>query len=414
MRRLLLTSLIACTFSLAAQAQCPPAKTPGAHVVQRGETLYRISLKYKVTVEQIRQWNNLKSDVIAVCQELRVSPTAAVPPSATGPATPIFPAQPGPTHIVQRGETVATIARLYGFTELRFRLFNQLKADQEVTQGMVLRSDDCQCPPLGQTGDWATTSYETTVQPTTGPSSMFATTAPTTQPTDAAQPTTPTTPTAQPAQQTETATAFTTAEEMLAGRRETAADTEKKAAVPLPSADFKPVVAPFLSEEERAMIDEINRVRSNPPGYIPVIEDLRRELAVRSTSDALVCDELIEALKNMKPLHALEPAECMYRITRQHGEDLQTGSALNHRGRDGSWPWDRVRSACQNLQDGDEIIARGSSSVRRTVALLLVDAAIPSRGQRRILLSKDWRFVSSYRTGPIGLSESNWVLNFGK
>mgnify|MGYP001943243385 CR=1 FL=1 len=46
----------------------------GYHVVLKGETLYRIALKYRVTVEGIRVWNELKDNQIEVGQELKVSP----------------------------------------------------------------------------------------------------------------------------------------------------------------------------------------------------------------------------------------------------------------------------------------------------------------------------------------------------
>jgi LysM repeat protein len=47
---------------------------PKAHVVQAGETIFRIARQNGVSVQQIREWNNLKNDVIEVGQELVVSP----------------------------------------------------------------------------------------------------------------------------------------------------------------------------------------------------------------------------------------------------------------------------------------------------------------------------------------------------
>jgi LysM repeat protein len=42
------------------------------HTVKKGETLFSISQKYKSSVKQIKQWNNLESNSIAVGQELKV------------------------------------------------------------------------------------------------------------------------------------------------------------------------------------------------------------------------------------------------------------------------------------------------------------------------------------------------------
>lgn len=42
------------------------------HIVQRSETLYSISKKYNVTVEQIKQWNSLKNNELSVGQSLLI------------------------------------------------------------------------------------------------------------------------------------------------------------------------------------------------------------------------------------------------------------------------------------------------------------------------------------------------------
>jgi len=44
------------------------------HVVEAGETLYRIARQNGVTVQQLRDWNHLKNDVIEVGQQLVISP----------------------------------------------------------------------------------------------------------------------------------------------------------------------------------------------------------------------------------------------------------------------------------------------------------------------------------------------------
>jgi len=46
--------------------------SPTSHVVKPGETVYRISRQYGVTVEKIRKWNNLSDDIIEVGQKLIV------------------------------------------------------------------------------------------------------------------------------------------------------------------------------------------------------------------------------------------------------------------------------------------------------------------------------------------------------
>jgi LysM repeat protein len=52
----------------------PAGGSPVVHVVQAGETVFRIARQNGVSVQQIRQWNNLKNDVIEVGQQLVVAP----------------------------------------------------------------------------------------------------------------------------------------------------------------------------------------------------------------------------------------------------------------------------------------------------------------------------------------------------
>ena len=49
-------------------------KREGYHIVMKGETLYRISVNYKVTVGQLRKWNNLTDNTILRGQELKIRP----------------------------------------------------------------------------------------------------------------------------------------------------------------------------------------------------------------------------------------------------------------------------------------------------------------------------------------------------
>jgi LysM repeat protein len=47
-------------------------RSPTVHVVKPGETLYRISRQYGITVDKIRKWNKLPDDIIEVGQKLIV------------------------------------------------------------------------------------------------------------------------------------------------------------------------------------------------------------------------------------------------------------------------------------------------------------------------------------------------------
>lgn len=141
----------------------------GTHVVVSGDNLYRLSRTYNLSVEQLKQWNNLISDELRPGMVLRLAPTASTYPPATYPATD----QPtaystitsptmgwlnaAATHTVQYGETLASLAERYGYTEARFRYFNNLNPGEALRPGQILRTSDC--PPPHRQGNEPAATY---------------------------------------------------------------------------------------------------------------------------------------------------------------------------------------------------------------------------------------------------------------
>ena len=108
-----------------------PPGTPGApivHVVQRGENLFRIALKYNTTVEAIAAANGIRNpQLIYVGQKLTIP---------RGGSTP----QPGGrTHVVQPGENLFRIALRYGTTPQAIAAANNLPNIHLIYAGQVLR-----------------------------------------------------------------------------------------------------------------------------------------------------------------------------------------------------------------------------------------------------------------------------------
>ena len=103
-RRLLLFLLILFVHVSTGLAQETPQTNITIHVVQRGENLFRIALQFGTTVDVLTQLNGITlADNIFVGQRL------LVPTATTGVVS-------GQVHVVQPGETLASIAALYGFT----------------------------------------------------------------------------------------------------------------------------------------------------------------------------------------------------------------------------------------------------------------------------------------------------------
>lgn len=98
------------------------------HVVQRGENLYRIALRYGLTVDELAQFNALPDPTnIQVGQRLLI-------PAAGGQAAVLQPQ----THVVQPGETLKGIADLYGVTVEALAAANNITNIDAIFVGQVL------------------------------------------------------------------------------------------------------------------------------------------------------------------------------------------------------------------------------------------------------------------------------------
>jgi LysM repeat protein len=95
---------------LAASTGIAAADTP-VHVVQPGETLFRIALNYGVSMDAIRAANGFSGNIIYAGQTL-IIPDGSAPAANPPPA----PATGNVIHIVQRGETLFMIGLQYGLT----------------------------------------------------------------------------------------------------------------------------------------------------------------------------------------------------------------------------------------------------------------------------------------------------------
>ncbi len=105
--RSILTGVVVLVLLLTA-TQSAHAETR-VHIVQPGETLFRISLKYGVTVEAIQAANGLTGNLIYAGQVLIIPDPGAPAVAAAQPAAP--PA--GGVHVVQPGETLFKIGLKY-------------------------------------------------------------------------------------------------------------------------------------------------------------------------------------------------------------------------------------------------------------------------------------------------------------
>jgi len=107
-----------------------PGGSTTVHIVQPGETLFRIALRYNTTVEAIAQANGISNPwFIYPGQQLTVplGPAGSVPPS------------PRRTYVVQPGDTLYTIALRFNTTVETLMVLNNLSNANLLHEGQVLQ-----------------------------------------------------------------------------------------------------------------------------------------------------------------------------------------------------------------------------------------------------------------------------------
>jgi LysM repeat protein len=115
------------------------------HVVQRGETLSGIARAYGVSMWAIMEANGiLNANHIFVGQRLCIPGGSVVPPQPPTGCTAIY--------VVQRGDTLAGIARWYGTTVGTLMALNGITNPNHIWVGQRLTvpvpcGDPCPCPP---------------------------------------------------------------------------------------------------------------------------------------------------------------------------------------------------------------------------------------------------------------------------
>jgi membrane-bound lytic murein transglycosylase D len=112
------------------------------HTVRSGETLGRIANKYRVSVANLKSWNNLSSNNIRAGQKLRVggSPAKAKSSKTTKSSKAVTLSTAAPanrTHVVRSGETLSSLAKRYGVSVQAIKTANdmassRLKAGQKI------------------------------------------------------------------------------------------------------------------------------------------------------------------------------------------------------------------------------------------------------------------------------------------
>lgn len=197
---------------------------------------------------------------------------------------------------------------------------------------------------------------------------------------------------------------------------------------------------------DSVMLEEINRVRTNPKSYVPLIEDYIKSkqlflkriksgttkyVSVQGTKDknnkfkpngvktigksAVLKDikaarELINTLKKMKPVGELTFCTLMDSITDVQGMYLDSIGRFGHYGPNGNRLSDRFKGLKPMTSVSENVGAIRKNSVSKNftdiMVELLVDGHIKSRGHRKNILNPKSKFVSIY------ISDKHFIQNF--
>lgn len=140
-RALLLLVLVVAAWSLPATAQeatiTPDSEgEPVIHTVTYGDSLYRIALRYGVTIDDLAAANDLSVwSWLQIGQQL-VIPGLTVPDASEVVVNPLIAGTPT-THVVQPGDTLNNIAQKYGIT-----IADLLKANNIANPDLIYRGQE--------------------------------------------------------------------------------------------------------------------------------------------------------------------------------------------------------------------------------------------------------------------------------
>lgn len=159
--------------------------------------------------------------------------------------------------------------------------------------------------------------------------------------------------------------------------------------------------APGDASLERAVIAELNRMRSDPAGYAEVLDDLLplfrgnvmhrpgSRVGMLTREGPAAVREAAAALRATSPLPLLRQEDGLSDAAREHARDQGPRGLTGHTGTDGSSTADRVGRHGTWLRRLSESIEFGSETGRLVVLMLTVDDGVPGRGHRRNLLDRE-------------------------
>lgn len=174
--------------------------------------------------------------------------------------------------------------------------------------------------------------------------------------------------------------------------------------------------------QDRGIVDEVNRLRSNPAKYAELLEKrlqyysgqmlvLPGRVPMKTREGAKAVREAIEFLKKTPDRPKLEDARDIERAALDHVRDIGPKGLVQHKGSDRTDPADRVARRGRDRVAIGEVISFGPEQARDVVIDLVVDDGVEDRGHRKILLDPSFRYAGA-ACGPHKVYGTMCVIDF--
>ncbi|MEL7161876.1 MAG: LysM peptidoglycan-binding domain-containing protein, partial [Bacteroidota bacterium] len=261
--------------------------------------------------------------------------------------------QPGKWHTVRPGETAAKLAELYGYTESRFREFNNLSAGKILNPGAVVRSSECSCGDAMATPTLASRGVATPPPATTNREYM-------------------------------TLAESAMIDEINLMRANPAA--------------YVPYVRDFVANQKTTMGKAYSATYVNS-----LIADLQKspKLSMLQAHPCLYQTAMRQGdyLRRTKSFsHQDASGTGPWSRTKNACPQVELGSTKLRNG----------------MTVGNENLVAGFSTARQALIYLLIDEYEPTLGHRATLLAPEWRYVGAYNFGTINQMPNHYVQLFAR